>query len=76
MPRVYEQIIELLAGGFTPDALIAYRPSEKAKRRVKELISRESNESLSPEEMSELNHYMELEHILTLAKGPCSHQSG
>ena len=68
MTRVYEEIIDFLAGGFTPDSLIAYRPSEEAKRRVDELIRREKNEGLTREETSELNHYMELDHILTLAK--------
>ena len=68
MTRVYEGIIDFLAGGFTPDSLIAYHPSEEAKRRVEDLIRREKNEGLTAEDASELNHYMELEHILTLAK--------
>ena len=68
MTRVYEEIIDFLAGGFTPDSLIAYRPSDEAKRRVEDLIRREKDAGLTPEETSELNHYMELEHILTLAK--------
>ena len=68
MTRVYEELIDFLAGGFTPDSLIAYQPSLKAKRRVEDLIRREKNEGLMPDETSELNHYMELEHILTLAK--------
>ena len=68
MTRVYEEIIDFLAAGFTPDSLIAYHPSEGARRRVEELIQREKNEGLTPEETSELNHYMELDHILTLAK--------
>lgn len=68
MTRVYEEIIDFLAGGFIPDSLIAYRPSEEAKRCVEDLIRREKNEGLTPEETSELNHYMELEHILALAR--------
>lgn len=68
MTRVYEEIIDFLAGGFTPDSLIAYQPSEEAKQRVEDLVCREKNEGLTPAETSELNHYMELEHILTLAK--------
>ncbi len=68
MTRVYEEIIDFLAAGFTPDSLIAYRPSDEAKRRVEDLIRREKDAGLTPEETSELNHYMELEHILTLAK--------
>ena len=61
-------IIDSLAGGFTPDSLIAYQPSEEGKRRVEDLIRREKNEGPKPDETSELNHYMGLEHILNLAK--------
>jgi hypothetical protein len=66
--QAYEEIIDFLAGGCTPDALIAYQPSEDTKRRVDRLIRREKNEGLTREETSELNHFMELDHILTLAK--------
>jgi hypothetical protein len=66
--RVYDEIIDFLAGGFTPESLIAYQPSEEAKRRVEDLIRKEKTEGLAPQETSELNHYMELDHILTLAK--------
>jgi len=52
LTRVYEEIIDFLAGGFTPDSLIAYRPSEEAKTRVEDLIRREKNEGLTREETS------------------------
>lgn len=68
MTQAYEEIIDFLAGGVTPDSLIAYRPSEEARRRVEDLIRREKSEGLAPEETSELNHYMELNYILTLAR--------
>ena len=68
MARVYEEVIDFLAGGITPDSLIAYQPSKAAKRRVEDLIRKEKTKRLTPEETSELNHYMELDHILTLAK--------
>jgi hypothetical protein len=68
MARAYEEIIEFLAAGFTSDSLIAYQPSEETKSQVEDLIRREKNEGLTREESSELNHYMELDHILTLAK--------
>lgn len=65
---VYEEIIDFLAAGTTPDSLIAFRPSEAAKQRVEELIRREKLSTLSVEETDELNHYMQLEHIMRLAK--------
>lgn len=65
---VYEEIIDFLAAGLTPDSLIAFRPSERAKQRVEDLIRREKLALLSSEETDELNHYMQLEHIMRLAK--------
>lgn len=64
----YEEIIDFLASGTTPDEIIAFRPSEAARNRVEELIRLEKNSALSVTELDELNHYMMLEHIMRLAK--------
>ena len=42
--------------------------SESARKRVAELIAREKDGALTPEETSELDHYLQLEHIMRLAK--------
>ena len=68
MNRAYEEIIDWLANGFTSEALVAYRPSEAVRERVAELISQEKTGSLSPDEATELAHYLQLEHLLRLAK--------
>ena len=65
---VYEEIIDFLAAGTTPDAIISFRPSQDTKERVEDLIRREKTSSLSVEDADELNHYMQLEHIMRLAK--------
>ena len=64
----YLEIIDFIAAGTTPESVIEYRPSEEARRRVEALISREKEGPLSPEEKSELDHFMELEHIIRMAK--------
>ncbi|UYZ61665.1 hypothetical protein [Hymenobacter weizhouensis] len=68
MNRAYEEIIDWLAGGFTPAALVAYRPSEAVRERVAELVSKEKTEGLTANEAEELTHYLQLEHLLRLAK--------
>lgn len=65
---VYEEIIEFIAAGTTPDSLVAFRPSEMAKERVADLIYREKTGGLTLEETAELDHYMQLEHLMRLAK--------
>ncbi len=64
----YEEIIDFLAAGTTPDSLVAFHPSEAARQRVQELIRLEKTASLTVEETDELNHYMPLEHIMRMAK--------
>jgi hypothetical protein len=68
MVRAYDEVMEFLAAGVTPRSLIAFQPSAAAKARVADLIRREKTEGLSPGESSELDRYMQLEHLMRLAK--------
>jgi hypothetical protein len=64
----YFEIIDFIAAGTTPEAVVRFRPSPEAQERVAELIEREKESGLSPEEKAELEHFVELEHILRMAK--------
>lgn len=66
--RAYEEVIEFIAAGTSPDNLINYQPSQAVKERVSDLIQREKTVGISPDEESELEHYLQLEHIMRLAK--------
>ena len=48
----YEEIINFLAAGTTSQGLIEFQVSETVKERVADLIFREKNGGLSPEEKS------------------------
>jgi hypothetical protein len=65
---VYSEIIDFIAAGTTPDAVAQFHPSPEAQQRVADLIEREKADRLSPEEKAELDHFLELEHILRMAK--------
>ena len=64
----YLEIIDFIAAGATPQAVVDYRPSAATQQRVAELIAREKAGGLSPEEKVELDRFMNLEHILRMAK--------
>ncbi len=64
----YDEIIEFIASGTTPQSVIAFHPSEGTRARVAELIHLEKTVGLAPEETAELDHYMQLEHLMRLAK--------
>ena len=68
MIRAYEEIIDFIAAGTTPSRVVAFQPSEEVKVRVADLIHREKTTGLSSEESSELNQYLQLEHLMRLAK--------
>ena len=66
--KAYEEVIDFIAGGNTPEAVVAFRPSEAAHARVRDLLARERADGLNAEEKSELDHYLQLEHLMRLVK--------
>ena len=66
--KAYEEVIDFIAAGTSPGSVIAFHPSETAKRRVFDLLQKEKTSGLSCDEKSELDHYMQLEHLMRLAK--------
>lgn len=66
--KAYEEIIEFIAAGTNPSGLIAFQPSSAVKERVADLIHREKTSGLSPQEKAELDHSIQLEHLMRLAK--------
>lgn len=66
--RAYEEVVEFIAAGTSPSGVISFHPSDAVKERVAELIHREKSGGISPEEQSELDHYLQLEHLMRLAK--------
>jgi hypothetical protein len=68
MTRAYEEIIDFIAAGSTPAAVATFVPSEASRLRVSELLRLEKSSGLSPDQLAELNHYQELEHLMRLAK--------
>ncbi len=68
MNLAYDEFVDFLAGGTTPQSLIDFRPSEAARARVADLIRSQKTSALSADETAELNRYLQLEHIIRLAK--------
>jgi len=48
--------------------VIDFRPSEAAQARVEDLLEREKDGELSSAERSELDNYLQIEHLMRLAK--------
>ena len=68
MIRAYDEIVEFIAAGTTPDSVARFEPSQQTKDYVADLIHKEKTVGLTVEESSELDHFMRLEHLMRLAK--------
>ena len=66
--KAYEEVVDFIAAGTTPRRVIAFHPSEASQERVADLLAREKNGDLAPGEKSELDNYMQIEHLMRLAK--------
>jgi hypothetical protein len=68
LTQAYDEILDFLAAGTTADTIAAFRPSDRAVARVRVLIERRSEESISAVENEELEEYLRLEHLMIMAK--------
>lgn len=68
MIRAYDEIVEFIASGTTPDSVARFEASQQTKDCVAHLIHKEKTSGLTREESSELDHFMKLEHLMRLAK--------
>jgi len=68
MILAYEELVDFIAAGTTPDAVVAFQPSEATKTHVADLVRRQKTTGLSSEETTELDHFLHIEHVMRLAK--------
>jgi hypothetical protein len=72
--RAYAELVEFFAANTPPAKLIAFRPSERTRRRVADLVRREKTAGLTRDESAELDHFLELEHLMRLTKARARQQ--
>lgn len=65
--KPYEEVVEFIAAR-GPQEVVDFKPSETARNRVWDLIRREKTSGISPDEKSELDQCMAVEHLMNLAK--------
>ena len=76
MIRAYDEIVDFIAAGTSPTAVASFTASDETKQRVAELIQREKTTGLSADETAELKDFLQLEHLMRLAKARARHQLG
>jgi hypothetical protein len=68
MSLAYNEFVDFLAAGTTPQGVVDFHPSEETREKVADLIRRQKVGQLSADEEVELAHYLEVEHLMRLAK--------
>jgi hypothetical protein len=68
MILVNEEFVDFIAAGTTPQSIVEFHPSDKAKARVAELIQRQKTVALFADETAELKQYLQFELMMRLAK--------
>ena len=66
--KAYDEVVDFIAAGTTPQNVIAFRPSEESQARVNDLLEREKSGVATTAERTELDHYLQIEHLMRLAK--------
>lgn len=66
--KVYEEVVDFIAAGSSPASVVAFQPSEAARARVSALVAQEKADGLSGSDAAELEHYLQMEHLMRLAK--------
>jgi hypothetical protein len=64
----YDEVINFIATGTSPEKVIAFRPSTQMQSRVSALMLKEKMGQLTVEEKAELDNYMVIEHLMRMAK--------
>jgi hypothetical protein len=70
---IYFEVVDFIAAATTPEKVIHFGPSAEARQRLAELIERKKADVLSLHEEAELDYFMELEHVLRIAKAQARH---
>jgi hypothetical protein len=67
-PLAYAEVLDFLLTHPTPQDIIAFKVSDAAQARIRFLLDKNREETLSARELAELDVYEQLEHLMILLK--------
>lgn len=67
-PRLVDEIAEFLAAHPTDEEILAFHASDLVQARMADLLMRNRNAGLTPDESREMDEYEFLEHLVTMLK--------
>ncbi len=70
--KAYSEFVDYIVTGLSPAQVLAFRPSEETRERVRYLLSAEKNGEITTEEEAELDDFEQFEHLMRMAKARAS----
>ena len=67
-PPVYEDLVELLAKSANAEEVLSFQLADEKQRRLDNLLSKNRDGTLSPQESAELDAFEQFEHVVRLLK--------
>lgn len=66
--KAYEEVLDFLASGPSPDQILNFQLSTEARQRASELLQKDREDGLATEETQELDFYVELGDFLGILR--------
>lgn len=66
--KAYTEFVDYIVTGLTPQNVLAFRPSEETRERVRYLLAAEKTNVITREEKEELDDFEQFEHLMRMAK--------
>lgn len=66
--KAYTEFVDYIVKGLTPEQVLAFRPSEETRERIRYLLNAEKTNAITIEEVAELNDFEQFEHLMRMAK--------
>jgi hypothetical protein len=63
---LFDEILDFLASTPTPQQIIAFKPSDTLQERLDDLLERNRQETLMPDEREELDEVLRMNHFMNM----------
>ena len=67
-PPVYDELVDVLAEDANPERLLGFRLSPDKQQRLDDLLAKNREGTLAPDEVAELDAFAQFEHVVRLLK--------
>ncbi len=75
-PPIYDELVELLANSAAAEEVISFQLSNEKQVRLDDLLSKNRDGTLSPQESAELDAFEQFEHVVRLLKARVREKQG